>query len=337
MMVPSLIALSHARLLRRLPTESLGIWLDGPRKTSFKRPCNRALAWLLDGLLVSEAFLVSVTLLIFLYSSHVVSASAISPAALLQSAKSDFQTGKFASASLKYENLLERSLTYPQLREVLLSFCESTLHEGKLAKAESLTILAKKKLSDPVALGRVAFLKAEILYFRGDMKQALEDYMDFLSGNTESPLANDVIDRLLFIDENGDNEGKPLAAYSHAEFLEFMGMADSAAVAFRELLKSFPSSQIADDAQMKMGDILSSRGKIPEAIEEYRILETRFPQSQLVPVSKLKVAQIYSDKLREPDKAMAEYESIVTVFPGTSFAAEARGQLQKLKAGSDRR
>jgi TolA-binding protein len=273
-------------------------------------------------------------ILLFLVSSvRVATASSTSPAGLLQSAKNDFQAGKFASASVKYEELLAQKLNYAQLREVLLSFCESTLREGKLAKAESLTVLAKEKLSDPVALERIAFLRAEVLYFGGDMERALKEYMDFLSANTGSPFANDVIDRLLLIDENNDNDGKPLAAYSHAEFLEFLGMSDSAAVTLRDLLKSFPDSQIADDAQMKIGDVLSSGGKFPEAIEEYRILEARFRKSELVPVSKLKVAQLYSEKLRQPDKAVAEYENTIAAFPGTSFAAEARSQLQKLKAG----
>jgi len=277
-------------------------------------------------------------ILLFLLSSvGLATASSISPAALLQSAKNDFQAGKFASASVKYEDLLGRKLTYPQLREVIPSFCESTLREGKLAKAESLTVLAKEKLSDSLALERIAFLRAEILYFGGDMKQALKEYMDFLGANTKSPFANDVVDRLLLIDENNDNDGKPLAAYSHAEFLEFVRMSDSATAALRDLLKSFPNSQIADDAQIEIGDILSSQGKFPEAIEEYRILEARFPKSELVPVSKLKIAQLYSEKLREPDKAVAEYENTITAFPGTSFAAEARSQLQKLKAGSARR
>jgi outer membrane protein assembly factor BamD (BamD/ComL family) len=297
---------------------------DGIRRS----PIRRALARFPIGLLAGGI------LLFFVFSAGAAISSSISPEALLQSAKNDFQAGKFASASVKYEGLLARRLNYPQLREILLSFCESTLREGKLAKAESLTVFAKQKLSDPVALERIAFLRGEILYFGGDMERALKEYMDFLSANTGSPFANDVIDRLLLIDENNDNDGKPLAVYSRAEFLEFAGMSDSAVVAFRDLLKSFPNSQIADDAQMKMGDVLSSRGKFPEAIEEYRVLEARFPKSELVPVSKLKVAQLYSEKLREPDKAVAEYENTITAFPGTSFATEARSQLQKLKAGS---
>jgi outer membrane protein assembly factor BamD (BamD/ComL family) len=276
----------------------------------------------------------SVIFSIFLCLASVATAFAISPATLLQSATSDFRAGKFASASIKYHDLLKRSLTYPQLRDVLLSYCESALREGKLATAESLTVVAKEKLSDPPAIGRASFLRAEILYFKGDMKQAVDEYMDFLSGNTESPLVNDVIERLLLIDENGGDNGEPLVAYSRAEFLEFAGMPDSAAVALRKLLKSFPSSQIADDARMKIGDILSSRAKFSEAVEEYRVLESSLPKSQLVPLAKLKIAQLYLDGLREPDKATAEYESVVTGFPETSYAAEARGELDKLKAGS---
>ncbi len=85
------------------------------------------------------------TALLFLFFSVCTAdASAISPASLLQSAKSDFQAGRYASASAKYEDLLGRNLNHSQLREVLLTFCESALREGKLPKAESLTVLAKE-------------------------------------------------------------------------------------------------------------------------------------------------------------------------------------------------
>jgi|GEM_PF-3436810 len=260
-------------------------------------------------------------------------ASAAPAAQLLQSARADFESGKFTAASLTYEKLLRLSLASSQLNEVLPSFCESTLREGRLARAESLIALSRTKLSDPLALARVAYLEAEISYFRGNLTGALTEYKDFVSSNSESQFANDAIDRLLLIDENGDFDNKPLLAYSYAEFLEFTGTPDSSLSLLRELLRNFPNAKIADDAHMKIGDILRSKRKFAEALGEYRVIEETFPQSQLVPVERLKIAELYSEDLGERDKAVAEYEAVITAFPGTSFAAEARGAVQKLQSG----
>jgi len=260
-------------------------------------------------------------------------ASAASPAQLLQSARADFLSGKYASASITYEKLLRQSLAASQLDEVLPSFCESTLREGKLVKAESLIAVSRAKLSDPTALGRLGYVEAEIFYFRGDMGGALEKYKEFVSSNTESQFANDAIDRLLLIDENSDYDNKPLIAYSRAEFFELTGAPDSSLSILRGLLRNFPDAKIADDAHMKIGDILRSQRKFTEAVGEYRAIEESFPKSGLVPVEKLKIAELYSEGLGERDKAVSEYEAVITAFPGTSFATEARAALQRLKSG----
>jgi len=278
------------------------------------------------------ALAVSVAAAIFGWGGFAEAAAASTPS-LLQSAHNDFRARKYASASAKYETLLGRNLPPAQLGGVLVAFCESAMREGRLGKAESLTVFARGKLTDPAALSLISFLRGEALYFSGDMQGSQEEYMDFLSGNAQSPFANDAIDRLLVIDENGGDDGRPLVAFAHAEFLEFSGARDSALITLRQILSNFPGAKVLDEATMKIGDILSEQGKFNDAIAEYRSLEGSFPKSGLVPVARLKIARLYSGPLGDSKQAASEFENIITAFPGTSFATEARNELQALKVG----
>ncbi|KPJ61202.1 MAG: hypothetical protein AMJ46_02530 [Latescibacteria bacterium DG_63] len=254
-----------------------------------------------------------------------------STSVLMRKATKEFLSGDFAAASPMFYELLKRDLTYPQLREVLVSLGESTLRESKLAEAESVAVQAGQRLTDESGLERIGFLKGEIYYFSGRIDRALEEFLTFLEVNPESPRVNDVIARLLVMDENGDFDRVPLRGYSFAEFLWFANMPDSALTVLGTLLSAFPDAQIADDALMRKGDILNAQKRFSEAVAEYDSLEARFPESHLVPVCKLKTAEIYLRQLKEEERAITEYEEIVTGFPETSFAVEARSLLQGLR------
>ncbi len=272
------------------------------------------------------AIAVSVAVALFV---DVCGAAPASTSSLLRKAKKEFLSGDFASASARYDELLERELTYLQLRDVLVTLCESRLREGKLAEAESVAVKAGVRLTDSPGLERISFLKAEIFYFSGRIDEATDEYLAFLQVNPESPRVNDAIGRLLVMDENTDRERLPLRAYSHAEYLWFAGADDSALAVLDTLLSVFPDAQISDDALMKKGDVLRGQKRFAGALAAYDTLEARFPESHLVPVCKLKAAEIHAKELRDTERAVSEYEEIITRFPETSFAVRARNLLQE--------
>ncbi|UCF78583.1 MAG: tetratricopeptide repeat protein [Candidatus Eiseniibacteriota bacterium] len=258
-------------------------------------------------------------------------APSASTSALMREATKEFLSGNFTKASALFSELLGRNLTYLQMRDVLVYLCESRLREGNVLAAESVAVLATQKLSDVQGLERISFLKGEILYFSGRIDEALEEYMTFVEVNPESPRVNDVIARLLLMDENSDRDRVPLRAFSYAQFLWFADMPDSALSVLDVLLASFPHALIADDALSTKGDILRAREDFVGAIAEYDSLKTRFPESHLVPVCQLKAAYVYARQLKDRDKAASRYEEVITEFPETSFAVKARRLLQELR------
>ncbi|MFH0777402.1 MAG: tetratricopeptide repeat protein [Candidatus Eisenbacteria bacterium] len=264
-------------------------------------------------------------------ASATATASSGSVTALFQSAKRDFSAGDYATASAKFEELVKRGVPSSILRETPLSLCESKLREGKLVEAETLAVKAATILTDKTGLPEIKFMRAEILYFSGNLKEALDHYLAFVGSYVEHPLANDAIARMLLMDENSEANNEPLVTFIGAEYLEYCGAGDSALVVLDSLLTAFPEARIVDEAQFKKGEILSACGKYAEAVEQYRLLGVRFRDSELVPLSRLRMAKLLSEKLGEKAGAIAECEEVVKAFPETSFAVEARDLLQRLK------
>jgi tetratricopeptide (TPR) repeat protein len=256
----------------------------------------------------------------------------------LRDARREFDAGKFAAASGKLEELLKRILAPGERAEAYVLLCESRLRQGQFAVAESLAVEAKTagRVTDEAALEHLGFLKAEILYFSGDMKGATDEYISFLEDDLEGSFVNDAVERLLLIDENTGSSPQPLAAYARAELADLAGAPDSALAILDGILRDPSSPLIADDALAKKADILCGLRRFPDAVTQYRLVEVRFPQSRLVPACKLKIAGIYALEMGEKEKAIAECEEVAKGFPGTSYAVEARAMLAALTGGAQK-
>ena len=88
---------------------------------------------------------------------------------------------------------------------------------------------------------------------------------------------------------------------------------------FETYLKSYPKSDLADDAQYYVGEAYSGDAKFREAVVAYERVIRDYPQSDILPEAWYKVGNTY-ERLAQPDKARAAYEFAVKTFPETNDA-----------------
>jgi tol-pal system protein YbgF len=88
---------------------------------------------------------------------------------------------------------------------------------------------------------------------------------------------------------------------------------------FETYLKSYPKSDLADDAQYYVGEAYSGDAKFREAVAAYERVIRDYPQSDILPEAWYKVGNTY-ERLAQPDKARAAYEFAVKTFPETNDA-----------------
>jgi tol-pal system protein YbgF len=95
---------------------------------------------------------------------------------------------------------------------------------------------------------------------------------------------------------------------------------------FETYLRTYPKSDLADDAQYYIGESYSGDSRFREAVAAYERVISDYPQSDILPEAYYKVGVTY-ERLGQPDKARAAYEYEVKNFPDTDAGRLARQRL----------
>jgi tol-pal system protein YbgF len=97
---------------------------------------------------------------------------------------------------------------------------------------------------------------------------------------------------------------------------------------FRQYVETYPSSEMADNAQYWIGECYYSKKLLNEAIAEFDKVSQLFPKGDKVPAARFKKGMALMD-LGQPDAARAEFQAIIRYFPRTNEAVLAKQQLEK--------
>jgi len=106
------------------------------------------------------------------------------------------------------------------------------------------------------------------------------------------------------------------------------GNYDLAISEFRQYVETYPSSEMADNAQYWIGECYYSKKLLNEAIAEFDKVSLLFPKGDKVPGARFKkgVTLIEQGQL---DAGRAELTALIKLFPRSSEAVLARQQLEK--------
>ena len=108
-----------------------------------------------------------------------------------------------------------------------------------------------------------------------------------------------------------------------------IGLYDLAIDGFRSYIRSFPKSDMADDAQLQIGHSYLAQGKNEKAVEEYDKVIRMYPGGNAVPDAYYKKGLALTD-LKQPEQARVAFETVVKNYPNSDAALLARQRLTAL-------
>ena len=121
----------------------------------------------------------------------------------------------------------------------------------------------------------------------------------------------------------------PQKLYDNAFSDYTAGQYDLAIIGFETFIKTSPRSELADDAQMNIGNALYAAGKFKEAVPALQQVISGYPQSNSVPAAWYKLGLTY-EQLKQADLARKAYETVTKSHEGTIEANLARQGLERL-------
>lgn len=103
-----------------------------------------------------------------------------------------------------------------------------------------------------------------------------------------------------------------------------------AVTGFDTYIKTFPRSELADDAQFYIGAALQFEGKYQDAVAAFDKVIVNYPGSNSVPQGLYKRGACY-ESLQQLDRAQQSYELVVKNFPDSDASFLAKQALDRLK------
>jgi tol-pal system protein YbgF len=111
------------------------------------------------------------------------------------------------------------------------------------------------------------------------------------------------------------------------------GQYELAVIGLKTFIDTFPQSDLADDAQLYIGNSLQYLSKYPDAIAAYQKVISNYPQGNIVPQAYWKLGQTYETGLKQLDLARKAYETLIQKYDKSNEAQLAKQRI----AGLDRK
>ncbi len=118
--------------------------------------------------------------------------------------------------------------------------------------------------------------------------------------------------------------------YDSAMALFKEGKYDEAIVNFRDFLKKYPSSDLADNAQFWIGESYMAMGQYEKAILAYQEVITKYPDGNKVPSAMLKQALAFY-QIKDKVSARLLLKKIIRKYPNSEEAKIAAAKLKTIK------
>ncbi|MEK6320436.1 MAG: tol-pal system protein YbgF [Acidobacteriota bacterium] len=183
-----------------------------------------------------------------------------------------------------------------------ISLAQSRVTEGSSSAIQSVSGLSEQLSSTNQRIDRVSEQLAQLRRLVENLPK-LPTFTQITPGNPDQ----------LFAAAYGD--------YSRGNY-------DLAISEFRQYVETYPSSEMADNAQYWIGECYYGKKQFNEAIAEFDKVSLLFPKGDKVPGARFKKAMALID-LGQTDAGRAELQAIVRLYPRSNEAVLARQQLER--------
>lgn len=176
------------------------------------------------------------------------------------------------------------------------------------------------------------FKNAKLSFYAGDFKWA-KTQCDVLKGATTKLIANDALDLSLIITDaiGVDTNDLPLKMFSSAELMLLQHRYKDAVNRMDSINLLFNTHTLGDDILYKKAAIHELNGEYVQAEKMYKDILEFYAQDLYGDDAAFKLAELYQFKLKQNDKAMTQYEQLITSYPGSVYVVEARKRFRELR------
>lgn len=237
----------------------------------------------------------------------------------------------------KAETILEEVLRIPQLQpqvrgQVKLDLGDIYILTGEVWEAALVYGQVEKELANEPQGQEAKFRNARLCYYRGDFTWA-KAQLDVLKSSTSQLIANDALNLSLLIAENTSSpaDTAALMKYAAADRLYFCGRNNEVTTVLDSIDSLYPQNSLSDDILMLKSKIFIKQNNTEQAILCLKAIEEKYSYDIWADDALFTLGDIYENTLHDREKAEAYYKKLISDYPGSIYAAEARKRFRNLR------
>lgn len=204
------------------------------------------------------------------------------------------------------------------------------LMQNKIEEARKVFTNVSKKFEkiSPEESSFAFFKLAEIEYFTGNIDSAYNRYVE-ISSLSNTDVANDALDRILFIDQNR-NFNKAFATFTKAELLEFQKNYNQAIEFYQSAFESAPMSNLAELSLVRIAQIQFTLSKFSDVIKTMELLLEKYKETIYGDLALLTIANSFYAE-NNNDAAVEKYSELLANYPRSIYLEEARNKIRAIR------
>jgi hypothetical protein len=233
--------------------------------------------------------------------------------------------------------LLDRTIELNDINDAAKADCKIELADILLFadspwEATLLYQQVYKDFKNDVTGQTAKFKNAKLSYYIGEFGWA-QTQLDVLKAATSKLIANDAMSLALLINENYDSDSGTVALgyYARADLLEYRNQNEVALTTLDSIFIDFTYHSLFDEALFKKAEIKMKQGKFAEADSLLGMVSTGYSSDILADLAFMTRGRLNEDQLANKEKAMVQYEELMTKYPGSIYAVEARKRFRTLR------
>jgi len=235
-------------------------------------------------------------------------------------------------ALLVYEQIRDDPVLGHHRPDMLLQMADCYALLGRFEEAAATYEEVEPEAFDPEQAELAAKRRADVALYAGDVEKALELYQDMAERYPRSLYADDAASRYILLNrQKMMGSVHSLAVYGQMEWAVLAGDSAGVEAAAAELIADYGTFEVAAEAWLALAGISEEGGNYPLALARLQSLVGAFPSSRQAPLALMEEGRLLETRLGRPQEALMRYESILTDYPQSVYAGDARRRVESLR------
>jgi len=104
---------------------------------------------------------------------------------------------------------------------------------------------------------------------------------------------------------------------------------------YQQLITLYPSNQSVITAHLKLGQLYCKQNDWIQSIATFQLLLKKYPKNNLCDDVQFRIADIWDHQVKNNSEALASYQSLLEMYPGSPWVAQAETRIKQLSQGGD--